>query len=128
MICQRYITAYASTELLSVLLDRHCRDNPDDLLAPVLEAMLKELHEDRLRTASPLVVVRVGDFQMQLYRKTVRDLQARLAEKNLFKQKPTGKWNASTQLALAAYQKANALAATGFPDQKTLWHLFRSVP
>jgi len=122
------MTAYASTELLSVLLDRHCKDNPNDLLAPVLDAMLMQLHKDRLKTASPMVVVRVGDFQTQLYRKTVRDLQTRLADKKLYELKPTGDWDAGTQQALAAYQKAHALDATGFPDQKTLWQLFRSVP
>ncbi len=122
------MTAYASTELLSILLDRHCKDNPNDLLAPVLDAMLMKLRKDRIKTASPLVVIRVGDFQTQLYRKTVKDLQTRLAARNLYDQKPSGAWDAGTQQALTAYQKANALNTTGFPDQKTLWHLFRSAP
>jgi hypothetical protein len=124
------ITSFTTTELLSVLIAQHCATHPDDLLAPVLDAILIKLHADRVKTASPLAVVRVGEFQTQLYTKTLLDIQQRLVRKGFlekeFKKEPMGMWNESVQAALRKYQKSANLEPTGFPDQKTLWHLFRS--
>lgn len=120
------ITPYATTELLSVVINRHCASNPDDLLAPVLDSMLIRLYEDRLDKASPFIVIRVGNYQTRLYARTVHEIQTILSRKGLFKEDATGKWGNSTQTSLASYQQSIGFEATGFPDQKTLWHLLRS--
>jgi len=122
------ITSFTSTELLTALIDKHCAGHPDDVLAPVLSAILTKLHADRVKTASPLVIVRVGKFQTQLYKKTLADIQKKLAHKKYFNKEANGVWSKSLQTALLKYQQSANLKPTGFPDQKTLWHLFRSKP
>ncbi len=120
------VAPYASTELLSALINRHCKDNPDDSLAPVVSGLLAGLDGDRLQASSPLVEVKVGDHQTRLYARTIRDIQQRLAGKNLFTGTENGLWSDDTGAALARYQHSIGFEATGFPDQKTLWYLLRS--
>lgn len=122
------ITSFTTTELLSVLIDKHCASHPDDLLAPVLDAILIKLHADRVQEASPLAVVRVGEVQTSLYAKTLADIQAKLIQKKFLNKTSAGIWSADVQDALRRYQTSANLESTGFPDQKTLWHLFRSKP
>jgi len=120
------VTPYASTELLSVLINRHCKNNPDDVLAPVVTTLIAKLNDDRLQSSSPLVEVTVGKYQTRLYIRTIRNIQQRLAGKNIFTGTKNGLWSDDTQAALARYQKSIGFDDTGFPDQKTLWYLFRS--
>jgi len=120
------VTPYVTTELLSVLINRHCKDNPDDTLAPVASGLLASLRDDRLKISSPLVEVTIGKYQTRLYVDTIRKIQASLAGKADFTGAKNGLWSDETGSALARYRKSIGFEATGFPDQKTLWYLFRS--
>ncbi|HEC17951.1 MAG TPA: hypothetical protein ENI97_01250 [Gammaproteobacteria bacterium] len=120
------MTPYASTELLAALINKHCESHPDDLLGPVMDAIVLRLRDDRLKNVSPMVTVRVGDYQTQVYAKTLMDMQTILLEKKMFSKTPASDWNADIEAALKKYQLSANLKATGFPDQKTLWHIFRS--
>jgi hypothetical protein len=44
------VTPYESTELLTILINRHCKDNPTDILYAVTNNLLAKLFDDRLRT------------------------------------------------------------------------------
>ena len=120
------VSPYASTELLSVVIGQHCKDNPDDLLGPVLGGILARLNKDRLDAASPFVTVKVGDYETSLYARTIQEIQTRLSRKGLFKGSVSGNWDDETTAAIARYQKEIGYTASGYPDQKTLWYLFRS--
>ncbi|MCF6196676.1 MAG: peptidoglycan-binding protein [Emcibacter sp.] len=120
------VSPYASTELLGVVIGQHCKDNPDDLLGPILDSILARLNKDKLDTASPFVTVTVGDYETSLYARTIQEIQTRLSQKGLFKGISNGNWNDETTAAVARYQKAIGYNASGYPDQKTLWYLFRS--
>ena len=121
------VVPFVSTELLTVLINRHCKDNPTDLLFAVANTLLGRLFDDRLQTSSPYVDVRVGLNQTRLYTDTVVRIQSSLVAKGLLDVEATGHWNLATKDALAEYQKSIGMnSTTGFPDQATLWSLLRS--
>lgn len=120
------VVPYVSTELLTVLINRHCQDNPADLVFAVTNTLLARLFDDRLKTSSPYVDIRVDLDQTRLYKDTVWRIQSLLAAKGLLAAEATGEWSLATQDALAEYQKSVGLNGTGFPDQTTLWNLLRS--
>ena len=121
------VVPYVSTELLTILIDRHCRDNPADLLFAVANTLLGRLFDDRLKSSSPHVDVRVDLHQTRLYTDTVARIQSSLAAKGLLDGEATGQWSVATTNALAEYQKSIGMnSTTGFPDQATLWSLLRS--
>lgn len=121
------VVPYVSTELLTILIDRHCKDNPADLLFAVANTLLGRLFDDRLKSSSPHVDVRVDLHQTRLYTDTVARIQSSLAAKGLLDGEATGQWSVATTNALAEYQKSIGMSSTtGFPDQATLWSLLRS--
>jgi len=122
------VTSFESTELLAYILETHCRDNPVDRLFPVVNTIFAKLNEDRLRTGSPIVAVRVGEREVPLYREVVRRMQEELKRRGHYRGEPTGEFETATEKAVAAFQRAQKLTPTGFPDQTTLWRLLRRTP
>lgn len=120
------VTPYVSTELLTVLINRHCKGNPTDILFAVTNTLLAKLFDERLKSSSAYVDVRVGLDQMRLYTDTIERIQTSLAAKGLLDTEATGQWNLATQNALARYQESLGMNGSGFPDQATLWSLLRS--
>ena len=120
------VTPYVSTELLTALIDRHCKDNPGDILFAVTNTLLAKLFDERLKSSSVYVDVRISLEQMRLYTDTIERIQTSLAAKGLLYIEATGQWNLATQNALARYQESIGMNGSGFPDQATLWSLLRS--
>lgn len=114
---------FQSAELLLLIMDRHCRSNPQDRLFAVVNTVLNRLQNDRLTSSSPMVAVRVGEYQTALYVEVIRRLQLELQAAGYLSEEPNGRWTSDTEKALAAYQKASGLDGTGYPDQTTLWKL-----
>ncbi len=121
------VVPYVSTELLTVLINRHCKDNATDIVFAVTNNLLAKLFDERLKSSSAYVDVRVGLYQMRLYTDTIERIQTSLAGKGLLDIEATGQWNLATQNALAKYQESVGMNGTGFPDQATLWSLLRST-
>jgi len=119
------IAPYESTELLSILINRHCLKNPTDIVYAVTNHLLARLHDDRLKSSSAFVDIRVGTDQVRLYTDTVTRIRAALAAKGFLEIDASGRWDLATQNALAGYQKSVGMKDTGFPDQATLWSLLR---
>jgi hypothetical protein len=61
------VTPYVSTELLTVLINRHCKGNPTDILFAVTNTLLAKLFDEHLKSSSVYVDVRVSLEQMRLY-------------------------------------------------------------
>ena len=117
-------TSFESTELFVEIVKNHCTKKPKDRLLPVINSIIKQRWESRIKTQSKLVGIRLGDKGTQLYTETILRIQKRLAEKGLYKSPMTGKFDTNTITALAAFQKSlKGYEATGFPDQATLWAL-----
>ena len=120
------VAPYVTTELLTVLINRHCKDNETDILFAVTNTLLANLFDERLQSSSAYADVRVGLDQMRLYSDTIARIQMALAAKGLLDIEATGEWSLATQNALAEYQESVGMRGTGFPDQATLWSLLRS--
>lgn len=119
------VTSFESTEMLLVVMQNHCKDNPNDRLFPVLNSMLIQLQPDRLTSESERVQVTSGERKTLLYVETLRRIQKKLKERGLYKGEIDGKFADSSEAALIAFQSDVGLEKTGFPDQLTLWRLFR---
>ena len=66
-----------------------------------------------------------GERQATLRRETIRRMQAALARLDLYKGEADGRFTEETKSALMAFQSDLDFETTGFPDQATLWRLFR---
>lgn len=119
------ITPYQSTELVSLLAYRHCRENGDDLFFAVVNGLLAKLYDQRLVSSSGHADVQVGNRQVRLYASVIRDIQRALANKGLYAGAVDGAWNFETTSALSSFQDSVGLEGSGFPDQTTLWHLLQ---
>lgn len=117
-------TSFESTELFAEIVKNHCKKNPEHRLYRVINSIIAQRWDNRITAQSALITVQNGANKTQLYQETIVRMQARLAELGHFKLPTTGKFDAATISALAAYQKTQkGFEATGFPDQATLWGL-----
>jgi hypothetical protein len=114
---------FQSAELLLLIVSRHCQNNPKDRLFAVVNSLLHRMENDRLTVSSPMVAVRVGEYQTALYVEVIRRMQVALARSGFLSGQANGQWTQETEAGLASYQKASNLEATGYPDQTTLWKL-----
>ena len=121
------VAPYESTELLTILINRHCKDNPSDIVFAVTNNLLAKLFDNRMKLSSPYADVRVGPSQMRLYTHTIMRIQESLVARGLLDIEITGQWNAATEQGVAKYQESVGMDSTGFPDQATLWRLLRPV-
>jgi hypothetical protein len=118
-------TSFESTELFAEFTKNHCQKNPQDSLYAVINSIIDQRWEDRIKRKSQLVGVQLGEYGTQLYTETITRMQKKLATKGFYKLPITGQFDSETITALAAFQKTiKGYKATGFPDQATLWALF----
>ena len=118
------VTSFESTELFAELIRNHCQKNPTDRLFPVMRSIVAQRWPSRVTRQSPLVGVKLDQFDVQIYQETIRRIQKRLTDQGLYKGAVTGKFDAPTIAAVAEFQKTlDGFKVTGFPDQATLWAL-----
>jgi len=118
-------TSFESTELIAAIINDHCTSHPKDGLFAVINTIMSKLKDDRIQADSPFVLIKIGNRQTQLYQETLQRLQKLLSKKGYYKGKINGKWNSKIQQAIKTFQQKAKLKASGFPDQFTLWRLFR---
>lgn len=116
-------TPWQTTGVLTVITENHCKVNPDDQFALVVQRLLGSFMDQRLQASSSLVEATASGSTVQIYRDVLRKAQIELAKRGLYQRLPTGEYNMQTQQAFAAFQKSEGLASTGLPDQTTLWKL-----
>ena len=119
------ILSFESLEMLLLIIDNHCKANPDDRLYPVLSAMVAKLHPNRVTQESPRLEISEGERKTVLYRETIERMQRKLTELGLYKDTIDGRFTDATKAALIAFQSDIGFETTGFPDQSTLWRLLR---
>jgi len=120
------LLSFETTELLTAILAKHCKNNPKDRVFAVLESLLSKLHQDRLQSFSKKVEVTVGNRKIAHYVEVLKRVQKALASKGLYKGKISGDYDQATIAAMKDFQGSVKLKPTGFPDQLTLWRLLRS--
>ncbi len=119
--------SFETTELLAAILGEHCKKHPADRVFPVLKGLLAKLHQDRLQQHSNKVEVVVGERKASLYVDVLKRIQARLASAGFYNGKIDADYGQASIEAMKAFQGSIGFKATGFPDQMTLWRLFRQA-
>lgn len=118
-------TSFESTELFVEIVKNHCQKNLQDRLFQVINSIIAQRWESRIKRQTPFVSVNLGEQSVRMYRETIVRMQKRLAEKGFFELPATGQFDVATISALASFQETlEGYKATGFPDQATLWALF----
>jgi putative peptidoglycan binding protein len=120
------IMSFETTELLTEVLDKHCKKNPKDIVFTVLKALLVKLHDDRLRNYSKKTEIVVGERTISLYVDTLKRVQQRLTSAGFYSGKIDADYGEKMIRAMKSYQTSIGFNPTGFPDQATLWRLLRS--
>lgn len=119
------VLSFESTELLMNVLEKHCKQYPDDPVFGVVASLFKKLQSDRLVSYSEKITIEEGKRNAQLYKEVVQRLQNALKDKGYYSGPANGSFTGETQAAVAKFQKSIEFEATGFPDQLTLWRLMR---
>lgn len=122
------VMPFESLEMFLRVMETHCRANPQDRLYEVTNSLLTGIADDRLQSNSPRLRITVGERNTVIYQETIRRIQRKLVQSDIYKGNITGDFDDETRAALAAYQTSVELEATGFPGQPTLWRLFRPAP
>jgi len=119
------VAPWQSAELLSLMIAEHCKKNPAESFFHASNRLLNTIEKDRLRVASPVVTISVGEHKVTLYKDMVFRIQSALREKGHLEMRwPTGDYDDSTAEAMKLFQTKNKIAPTGVPDQHTLFLLF----
>ena len=119
--------SFETTELLTAILGKHCKKNPNDLIFPVVKNLLEKLHGDRLSVHSEKTDVTIGERKVSLYIEVLKRIQTKLASAGYYKGKIDADYGPSTIEAMKKFQRSIEFRPTGFPDQMTLWRLLRSA-
>jgi len=118
------ITPWQTTELMSGLLESHCKKAPKDGFFFAVSKMLKAMYRIRLQEESRLSQVTSGDYSLFIYEKIIFDVKTKLKAKNYLKGEVNSSFDDKTLQAVLQYQKDNKIKETGMPTTETLYHLF----
>ena len=116
---------WASGEVFATIVERHCRESPNESYAQAAQKLILSLKEDRLTQRSPLRSVTASGRSTQIYEEVLRLLQVQLADRGLYTGRPDGVFGPRTQDAIATFQISEGMAGTGLPDPLTVWKLLR---
>ena len=119
------VAPWQSVELLSFILAEHCKQDAGELFLHATNKLINSIEKDRLRVASDIVTVPVGDYRLTMYKDMVFRIQSALKDRGHLNMRwPTGDYDQSTIDAMKAFQEASRIEATGVPDQESLFLLF----
>lgn len=118
------IAPWQSTKLLSKALYAHCKKKPELTFFNAVKYMIQALHDGRLKEASELVKLNIGDNSLYFYRSIMVDVQKALNDKLSLTLPVDGNFSEDMQRALLDYQKSRKITQSGIPDQDTLQRLF----
>lgn len=121
------ILSFETTELLTEVINKHCQNNPNDVIFTVIKSLFIKLQKDRLQLNSKKIGVSIGHREVFLYESTIKKIQQRLHSLGFYKGKIDSSFGKLMIESLKQYQLSIRFHPTGFPDQATLWHLLRSA-
>ena len=119
------VLSFESSELLMSIIDRHCRENPNDTVFAVLNSLFRKIHEDRVPTLSRKLAIEMGENKVLLYTEVIKRVQSALVKRGFYSGKSDGAFSNATSEGVKRFQESENLEPTGFPDQLTLWRLLR---
>lgn len=117
------LSPWHNAAAFDLILEKHCSQNPADVMVVVVQKMVRALRPMRVAEFSPLVEVSAGENRAFVYEAILRRAQAALTARGLFSGAEDGKYSAQMREALLAFQRRSDLYQTGVPDPATLWTL-----
>lgn len=119
------LTPWESTDLLMALMERNCKERPDEQFVGMAVALAKKLKETRLPAPSPVIDATAGGQTIKVYQATMAQVQQALLDGGFYSGGVDGQFGPMTQQAIEAFQGARQIPVTGLPDQITLLALLR---
>ncbi|MBM3582900.1 MAG: peptidoglycan-binding protein [Alphaproteobacteria bacterium] len=119
------LTPWETTGLLMALIERNCKERPDEQFVGMVVAMAKKLKETRLAAPSPVIEASANGQSVKLYQDTMMKVQQALVDAGFYSGTVDGQFGPMSQSAIEAFQSARQLQVTGLPDQLTLVALLR---
>lgn len=119
------ITPWQTTELMLLLLERQCKEHPEQKYLDATNSLIKSLFPARLVKQDDIVQVSFGSYHGYFYQQTLLQAKQRLKNLGFYQQEVVAdEFKQSDVKAFSSYQKKHGLKVTGFPDQRTLATLF----
>jgi hypothetical protein len=117
------LTPWQTSGGLALILEKYCKDNPGDNLGVALVRLTNAIRPLRLTEPSAMMEAANGENRTVLYVSVMKNAQAELAKKGLFRGQADGIFTPETKTAILAFQKQAKLPLSGVPDPATLWFL-----
>lgn len=122
------ITPWQTTELMLVLLKRHCTKNTEVRFLTAVNTLIKTLFPIRLESENNFVKIQVSGSESYYYQEIVMRAKKRLKVLGYLQGEIKPVFDKTDVIAFSNYQKAIGINPSGIPDQQTLVSLFlRSV-
>lgn len=119
------ITSWESIDVVAAYVANVCKFKPDVRIAQAIEAVLARLRPHRIAKDTELVDVSSGGPSIRVYASVIIRAKRALIEQELYEGPIDASFGESTANALREFQERNRIPATGLPDQRTLYLLFR---
>lgn len=119
------LTPWETTDLLMALIERNCKERPDQQFIGMVIALAQKLKDTRLASPSPVIDATANGQSVKLYQDTMMKVQQALAAAGFYSGTVDGQFGPMSQQAIEAFQSARKLQVTGLPDQITLLALLR---
>lgn len=117
------LTPWHSVEAFGLIVDQHCRKNPQDSLVEVAQRLVIAMQPFRLADFSKLVEVQQGSHSAIVYETILKRAQAELHRRGLYKGAIDGNYSPQMKTAVQEFQSFAKLDPSGVPDAVTLWVL-----
>ncbi len=117
------IAPWQTTAVLDRIFASHCEKNPDEKFVVLLQKLSAGLRDGRLEERSETLTVTVDGESTRVYQALLVRAQVKLKELGFYNGAVDGAFGPKTQEAIATFQIAEGIVATGLPDPLTLWKL-----
>lgn len=123
------VLPWQNTRIVLAMVKSACDQMPEDpLFIDAFAQVLRLLFPDRLTVESAVSGIRRDGTAMAIYKDVIERIEARLDELGFDPGDVDTAFTQSTVAALRRFQTRNGIDTTGFPDQRTLFTLFRTQP
>ncbi|QOL25127.1 peptidoglycan-binding protein [Thalassotalea sp. LPB0316] len=114
------LTPWQTSETMASLVYKACKNAPDDSFLVATIKVLRFIAPTKQLAQTALIKVDVGEQSVYLYQQTIDEIHLKLQALDYLKPGTPSSFGSHSEQALKQFQDKNDLAATGFPDQKTL--------
>ena len=116
-------TPIVSIAVTAAIVNGMCEQFPDQRVERALVLLINFFKRYRVKEASQLIEVTIGDNTAVVRQATLRWMQEELAKRGHYSGPIDGAFTTPTRKSIGAFQKANDLPPTMIPDEVTVMEL-----